>query len=246
MFNLFKFLKKENTAAVIFTSKEKEVLDQLDECAANFVFPMLDNGYSYPIDTRLNLFLKNETWSIIIQAVGYDYRAGAVQNVLYTFGNCLKLKPGINNENFITLFDITPIEDETNNILVKEGIDKIMIKGKDIPIKISREQLLSRDIVPEVGDRMTIFELFRYLTVDLRGLFLSELKDLKKQLTLDIPQILQLEEWFHPDIAKNELPSKNQTFKQLAKVISTGNISDYILTHKPNTHWSNWREGGTL
>jgi hypothetical protein len=63
----------------------------------------------------------------------------------------------------------------------------------------------------------------------------------------EMKQVLQLDEWNHPNVVEDsDRPSKNETFKQLAQVLSTGNASWYRPTLPPNTHWSNWPEGGTL
>jgi hypothetical protein len=41
-------------------------------------------------------------------------------------------------------------------------------------------------------------------------------------------------------------PSSYETWQQIAKVIVTGDISCYSPTLKPNTHWSNWEDSGSL
>lgn len=57
---------------------------------------------------------------------------------------------------------------------------------------------------------------------------------------------MELKEWYHPDCADSELPSNNETFKQIAEVLETGEMELYKPTRKPNNHWKNWPEGGTL
>lgn len=41
-------------------------------------------------------------------------------------------------------------------------------------------------------------------------------------------------------------PSSYKTWQQIAKVLATGDESYYKPTSKPNTHWSNWPESGSL
>jgi hypothetical protein len=57
---------------------------------------------------------------------------------------------------------------------------------------------------------------------------------------------MELHNWFHPDVVNDELPSNNETFQQITKVLETGNINYYKPTHEPNTNWKNWPDGGTL
>jgi hypothetical protein len=59
--------------------------------------------------------------------------------------------------------------------------------------------------------------------------------------------VLRLDEWSHPDVVNSDQkPSGNQTFQQIAAVLESGDISMFQPTAEPNTHWSNWPDGGTL
>jgi len=60
----------------------------------------------------------------------------------------------------------------------------------------------------------------------------------------DLPAILQLDEWRHPDLADDERPSHTETFRQLAAVLCTGDPAHYAPTEPPNTHWRHWSHGG--
>jgi hypothetical protein len=61
-----------------------------------------------------------------------------------------------------------------------------------------------------------------------------------------LPEVLLLNEWYHNDLANGEMPSENETFQMIAKVLETGNAEFYKPTKEPNTHWKNWPDGGTL
>jgi hypothetical protein len=54
------------------------------------------------------------------------------------------------------------------------------------------------------------------------------------------PAILMLEEWNHPDVTGDEKPSDSETFKMLANVIATCDVTCYKPSEKPNTQWQNW------
>lgn len=45
---------------------------------------------------------------------------------------------------------------------------------------------------------------------------------------------------------ENNRPGAYETFKLIAKVLETGDITHYKPTVSPNTHWSNWPESGGL
>lgn len=44
----------------------------------------------------------------------------------------------------------------------------------------------------------------------------------------------------------NDRPGSYETWQQIAKVIVTADPSFYTPTLKPNSHWSNWPEGGSM
>jgi len=63
----------------------------------------------------------------------------------------------------------------------------------------------------------------------------------------EMEPLLQLEEWHHPNVVDDKgRPSTSETFRQLAQVLATGDVSLYHPSQPPNTHWRNWPEGGSL
>jgi hypothetical protein len=75
---------------------------------------------------------------------------------------------------------------------------------------------------------------------------LNQLDEHAREFPLDSPIILRLEEWTHPNLAAEELPSHSETFQMIADVLVSGNSSFYKPTLAPNTHWRNWPVGGSL
>jgi hypothetical protein len=65
----------------------QDILQQLDKCARGFTFPMLDNGYNYPVDSRLSAYRDNKRWALIIEVVGLNYWAGGHDGI----NNCLHI-----------------------------------------------------------------------------------------------------------------------------------------------------------
>ena len=61
--SIFGFNKKQEYSA-------NEILKQLDQCANNFTFPMLDNGYIYTVTSKISTYRDEKRWVIIIEVVG--------------------------------------------------------------------------------------------------------------------------------------------------------------------------------
>ncbi len=226
-----------------------QVLAQLDRCAAEFTFPVMDNGYIYPAAVRLSVFADAVVWAIVIEVLGYNNRGLDFDNCLHCFGSMLKGKPGIGNENFLF-----PIMDGPSGSLFTDGdLDVIhpqthdlRIRGDVIAFPHEVSAYASRSIPRSDPTRLYAFELLRYLAIDHRDSLLASEAELNDRLTRSIPLILRLDEWYHPDITNREKPRECPTFVQIAQVIETLNPVGYRILEPPNTHWSNWPGAGSL
>jgi hypothetical protein len=213
-----------------------EILKQLDGCAEGYTFPVLDNAYVYPADTRMTLYRDEARWAIVIEVLGFNSHMGGTEGIddaLYCFGNCLRRPPGISPGDTLRLVtdgDSGPLFEKPDGTAIRKGATDLRIRGRLFPAPPSSEG----------------FELLRALVTKHRELLLAADAELQARLPPDLPRLLRLEEWNHPDIADGDLPSESPTFKLLAQVLETGDPVLYRPRRKPNTHWSNWPEGGVL
>ncbi len=230
----------------------QEILKQLDKCTKDFEFPMLDNGYVYLADTRMSVYVSQRNWAIIIEVLGYNPRAwktDGFDNCLYCFGNFLACKNGIENSNF--LFPISdgvsaPLFAENEPAIISPLARDVKIRENFFPIKNDLNAYAKNGIILESHQSIRAFEFLRLLAVTHRDLLLATEVELRARLTGDIPLMLQVNEWCHPDIVHNEKPSENETFILIAEMIDKLDTSIYYPSKLANTHWSNWKDGGTL
>jgi hypothetical protein len=230
----------------------QEILLQLDNCAEDFTFPMLDNGYIYPVDSRLSAYRDNERWALIIEVLGFHCRAGGhdgIDNCLHVFGNCLEFEPGTNNANFLYMTnnsdDGDAFDEEYMNSL-NPKVKSLLLRGQKIEITTDPDFYKSRGIELEDSPKIMIWEFLRAVNSDLKEQFLATEDEIRQRIPKDLPLLLKLEEWHHNDLADGEMPSQNETFQMIAKVLETGNANLYSPTKEPNNHWRNWPDGGTL
>jgi hypothetical protein len=233
------------------TFNEAEILGQLDDCAIKFEFPMLDNGYIYPADVRLHAYADQTRWALIIEDLGYHLRAGdhdGITSCLQYYGNCLPRKPGATNEDLVMVTHDGPDEDtfqEEINWYLRSLKGEIYIRDQLIAFDCTPTTLAKKGISTADG-QPTGTELLRSLLPEYRDLLLANEKELRRQIPNDIPLIFHLDQWYHPDLAGDDLPSGNETFQQIAMILCTGDTSLYAPSQPPNTHWSNWPDGGTM
>lgn len=232
-------------------SKTSEVLNQLDQCNSEYTFPMLDNGYVYPAGTKLSVYRDDKRWVIIIEVIGFNYRSGGhdgVSNCLHVYGNCLTYPPGTRNENFLSLTDhandCNTFDDE--DFYLNPKCSHFVLRNEVLPIIHDRQKYNSLGINLEDETRISAFEFLRLLDALYHDKLVATETEIRERIPVDIPKIMEMHDWFHPDVVNGELPSENETFKQIALIIKTGNIDYYRPTHEPNTNWRNWPDGGTL
>lgn len=243
--------------------RPKDILSILDECCANFTFPMLDNGYLYPAATRLSLYRTERDWGIVIEVFGYSPRAGLPDINLYTFASTLHnrdlpekynspsahanyLKNNPHNESRF-VFPIEPgtWEDTESREFLARDASEITVRDRFVKLPALKEYG-RHGIELMQTPQVQIFELCRFLADVERERVLASPKERRVSLPPDMKQVLQLEEWNHPDVVNNDLPSQSEAFQQLAEVLVQGDPGLYRPTRSPNTHWRNWPEGGTL
>ena len=230
---------------------QEQILHQLDLCAADFTCPILDNGYVYLGAVRLSAYRTDEYWALIVEQLGSDYRAGGVFNCLYSYGNCLLYTPGLTNDAILAVLDdpandVIFSEEDRWDVVQDKGLVKV--RGEWVPYNVTEENLSEKGIGEETRDMdtVTITELLRSLLPEYQSLLFATDEELKQRLPFDLPLVLRLNEWRHPDIIEEEIPSQTQAFQVIADVLVSGDASLYQPTLPPNTHWSNWLESGTL
>jgi hypothetical protein len=241
----------------------EEILSILDRCCDSGTFPMLDNGYFYLARTRLSLYLSNADWAMVIEVFGFSPRAGLPHTLIETFASRLYNREppaksytqelyqnylALNPHNEFSLID--PIsegtwQDAECDEFVADDAAEISVRGQAIRLP-EVEEYARHGIELQEPPRVQVFELCRYLADVARDQVLATPQEQRGNILPDMDQVLQLDEWHHPDLLNAERPSRLETFQQLASVLAYGDPSLYRPSQSPNTHWRNWPEGGSL
>jgi hypothetical protein len=242
----------------------QEILSTLDRCCDAFRFPMLDNGYVYLAATRLSLYRTKTDWAMVIEVFGFSPRAGLPDTSIQTFASRLHdrdppenyvnrkayegyLANNPNNE-YRSIFPVEegPWQDAENCEFVAEGEHEVLVRNQAIRLPSVVEYARHR-IELEQAPHVHVFELCRYLADISREQLLATPKERRVSVLPQMDQILQLEEWHHPNVVdEEERPSGSEAFQQLARVLATGDVRLYQPSQVPNTHWRNWPGGGRL
>ena len=240
-----------------------KILATLQTCGDDFTFPMLDNGYVYPAASRLALYRSEEDWGLTIEIFGYSPRAGLPDTQIHTFGSRLVrsgqtsdfasadahavyLAKNPNNESFFVFpVDGGGWQDAEDSDLVGKTESTVSVRGTQYAFP-SREDYGHSGISLQDASRVHVFELCRLLAIRDRDGVLATAEERRMCLPPELTQILQLEEWHHPDLAGGETVDGSATFVSLANVLATGDASAYRPRLSSNTHWQHWPEAGIL
>jgi len=229
-----------------------QILEQLDALCSDFQFPMLDNGHVYPVASRLSAYRNEQRWAIIIEVVGFHYRAGGhngINNALHVFGNLPGITPGISNSNILG-FTADSEEgeafDEHTGTWLNPAVHSILLREKKIALEHDPEYYHSKNILLEEPGRIMIWEYLRGIADTHREAMLATEEEIRQRIPVSLPLFLRLDDWHHPDLANEATPGKNETFGMLADAIETGDLSVFKPASPSNTHWKNWPEGGRL
>jgi|SRR5580658_3071493 hypothetical protein len=238
------------------------VLSVLDRCCNNYTFPMLDNGYFYLAATRLSLHRTAADWAMVFEVFGYSPRAGQPNLFIETFASTLcnrdvpeayvngeayekYLANNPNNE----LRTVYPIDGE-DWIDDREGVVNdarvLILRGQELAIP-SLDEYAKRGITLEEPPHVMVYELCRFVADVARDSVLATAQERRLSLLPEMTQVLQLEDWHHPDVkVSDDRPSGSETFQRLAQVLASGDAALYRPSRSPNTHWRNWPDGGSL
>ena len=241
-----------------------EVLRALDQGARDFTFPMLDNGYAYLAASRLSIFSSATDWAVVFEIFGFSPRSGFpdLQVTAFTsrpihretaddfvseesYRDFLRQNANLSQTFFYPIDDEDWIDPDDGE-RVSGSASTLVLRGETITLPGSEGYAAAGIIMSEHPVRR-IFELSRALAHSRREAVLATEAERRAGLQPDLAQVLLLDDWHHPDVVDEEaLPSGTETFRQLAMVAATGDPAHYRTVEKPNNHWSNWPNGGTL
>lgn len=223
--------------------RASQILRQLDRYAEEFDFPMLDNVYVQLADVRLTAFRSPSEWLIVFEEVCL-FQSHTFMNAVSAYGNKVE-EPGaqLAVDDVITPAPGHPIWDDEGNFMLDPTNFEIQINGQTQSFTPSREdyERASLDLDSDVPDAVNILRL---LTAQMPDQFLlddARLLEICGRNDASLHRVLQLDDWYHPDVAADELPSENDCFRSLAKAIVEDDASSYSCPEESfNTHWSNW------
>ncbi|MBF2017562.1 MAG: hypothetical protein IGS23_20625 [Rivularia sp. T60_A2020_040] len=214
----------------------EDILNCLDKAANNLDFPGFDHINYDMVTARLTGFRNNQHWALTIEQIVSWYSFNGVEPVLmiHAFGSRILI-----NEPFVTYFPVKyplgelKIDDEE----ISEFIS-VMIREEEFIVNSSQVQ-----INLHLSDYID-FDLMVHLVNKYRGNLLATETELREIVPSELTQIIQLDNWHHPDVYNSNseyyLPSRTKSMQMIAQVLASGNSELYKSSEDDNVDWEKW------
>ncbi|MDH6310423.1 hypothetical protein M2451_003309 [Dysgonomonas sp. PFB1-18] len=222
----------------------------------------LEHGYCETAGSRIHLYADSVNWAIVFEKSGYQNRGDYSGIELAYIGNCIKYMTehynGYNyiaNSKSISLVSHTEYERIRNKEggegeqfeLISDSVRFVRVRDKLINIEYDPQLFIKMGIVREYNNPRNLMSyggLVRYLNDTQPSVVQSTESEIKEQFLKDIPKIMTLDEFHYFSIYNEDnIPSKQELFQLIAKILVTRDSTLWKPTKEPNNHWSNWESG---
>jgi hypothetical protein len=223
----------------------------------------LEHGYCETAGSRIHLYADSTRWAIVFEKSGYQNRGGDAEIELDYFGNCYKSEMQqfkdqtyFSNANNIELISGKEYERVRNRRGVKmdtfefisPDAKEIRVRDKMVPIVHDTAAYAKAGLSLNTPDNLqhliSYGSIVRYLNETTPALIWATEKEIRKDLPADLPKLMVIDTFHFESIYdKHNLPSKNETFQLIAKILAKRDTSLWQPKLKPNNHWSNWTSG---
>ena len=258
-----------------FTQKDVlKYLEETDQETYHF-FIDFEHPYFYTAGSRLTLYADEKQWAIVFEKSGYSTGNNCGEIELTYFGNCLKnLQSGtvgdVTTSNMKTVIlinntDLEQIDEGKFEELVGKDKTKIKVRDTFLNIEQNSSKYIAKGIKPRAYDNpknlFDFYSLIRYLDEEHSRLFRATDNELRICLPVDLPQLMQIDEWHHEAYTKyknmssptdyhyevmGKKPSDYETYKMIADVLISRDSTKWKPTLKPTNNWRNWPNAGHM
>lgn len=124
--------------------KRDDILEQLDNYAEDYNFPILDN-YNYDLaKCRLSVFRDDTRWIITIETIGYGTEG--FDNSLYAYGNCIDQRGLVCAFDDIISFPNSKEIDEKGKFNINYNNINVKIGGEELHLRPTAEEYIKAKI----------------------------------------------------------------------------------------------------
>lgn len=224
------------------------ILVQMDESARNYLFPMPDNVAHYNAGMRLTAFRSDDERLVIFEMINY-VKGREFINELYAYGDRISAPGLVQTSGYplLTQQEDYPFWNDKGEFVLPLNDFTINVKGSLCHIKPApaywQEAGIREDSSAPPAAKM--LRLLMHLLGDSMYELDSTLLKLCGRENRDLSVFMQLNAWYHPRLAEDEMPSESISLRTLAEALQRNDLSCYQCpVDRVNSHWSHahWNE----
>ncbi|WP_449386933.1 DUF7003 family protein [Chryseobacterium lineare] len=220
----------------------------------------LEHGYFETAGSRIHLYADENRWAIVFEKSGYQNRATRAEIELDYIGNCIDYpvdefpdRNYISNASNIILIDSNEYErienkngssDAENFELIANNVKEIRVRGKLVPFNKNYKDYEKVGInIKDYNNPKKLIgfgDLIRFYHETNPILVSASEDEIKKHIPKDLKKLMVIDE-FHYN--PNLLPSKQEIYVLISKILVTKDTSYWKPTLKSNNSWKNWESG---
>lgn len=227
------------------------------------LFLDLEHGYFETAGSRIHLYADSINWAIVFEKSGYHNRGFFGEIELTYIGNCVEYPiikypkyNYISNRNRIILIDHKEFERirsrqgekmETFE-LIDRDIQEIKIRNQFVSFENNHESF--EKVGVEIRDydnpnKLVGFaDLIRFLHETNPAIISATDSDMRKHIPSDIPRLMTIDDFHFASVyEQSNLPSTQEMYRLIAKILSTRNPLNWVPNKKANNSWKNWESG---
>lgn len=202
-------------------------------------------------------------WAIVLEKSGYQNRGISIEIELDYIGDCIDYpidnypeRSYITNSSRVILIHSAEFERIENKKgtemetfeLIGKNIKEIKVRDKFVPFDNNHKNYEKVGIEVRDYDNplklIGLGDLVRYLNETNPILTSATEQEIQQHIPKDIPKLMAINEFhFVSAYEKTNLPSQQETYKLIAKILLTKDTTNWKPTQKPNNHWANWESG---
>ena len=209
-----------------------QILAQLDEHAAAYTFPVLDNVYFDLILVDLRAYRAADEWALAFQVVALAQ--GDLVVAIYGYGNRVD-PPGVRHIVALARSPALAIDAHHAHLSMD-------LSGQAFHRDLSTADLAAADISTPL-DQLTVLDALRVIAAGTPAPFLLDDATVLAHLGRagsHLELFVHPTHWVHPEVANDQLPSEVSSFVKLADSLASGVPVALASAADSNLHWSNW------
>lgn len=235
---------------------------QSEDIKYNF-FLDLEHGYCETAGNRIHLYADSTRWVVVFEKSGYQNRGNSAEIEINYVGNCVNYpiekypeRNYITNTSNIILIDPTEFERIENKDgeemetfeLIGKNIKEIKVRDQFVPFDNDYKNYdkVGIDVLDDDNPQnlISFADFIRYLHETNPKLISATEDEIRKHIPKDLPKLMTINEFYFVSIYdKTNLPSRQETYQLIAKILTMKDVTIWKPTQKPNNSWKNWESG---